>query len=193
MPLLSRYLQRRRLSKIQGHIRGAVLDLGCGDGSLMIWLSPNQPYTGVESRADLVKELQGSCPPGRFIAADLDVDDLTLEPGAYDTIVMSAVIEHLRTPAKILASLPQFLAANGRLVITTPTRFGDVVHRLGAMVGVFSREAEKEHQRIYDRGSLTCLLGECGFVIEHFETFDLGLNQLCVATRAPCREQGRSP
>jgi SAM-dependent methyltransferase len=193
MPLLSRYLQRRRLSKIRAHIRGAVLDLGCGDASLVTLLSPNQPYTGVDSRADLVRELQGSCPAGRFIAADLDVDDLALEPGTYDTIVMSAVIEHLRTPARVLASLPQFLAVDGRLVITTPTRFGDVVHRLGAMVGVFSREAEKEHQHIYDRGSLACLLGECGFVIEHFKTFDLGLNQLCIATRAPRREQGPSP
>ena len=101
---------------------------------------------------------------------------------------MSAVIEHLRTPAKILASLPQCLADNGRLVITTPTRLGAAVHRLGTMVGVFSREAEKEHQRIYNRGSLESLLKKCGFTIEHFETFDLGLNQLCIATRAPRRE-----
>jgi len=188
MPLFSRYLQRRRLSKIRGHIRGAVLDLGCGDASLMTWLRPNQSYTGVESRADLVKELQESGLPGCFIAADLDVDDLALEPGAYDTIVMSAVIEHLRTPAKILASLPQSLADNGRLVITTPTRLGDIVHRLGTVVGLFSREAEKEHQRIYNRETLECLLRTCGFTIEHFETFDLGLNQLCIAARAPRRE-----
>ena len=194
MPPLSRHLQRRRLSKIRGYVRGAVLDLGCGDASLRAWLDPNQTYTGVEIRADVVRDFQQSGLPHRFIAADLDVDDLTLEPGAYDTIVMSAIIEHLRTPARALAGLPRFLAPGGRLVITTPTRLGDVVHRLGAVIGLFSREAEKEHQRIFDRGSLERLLRECGFVAERYETFDLGLNQLCVAVPEARRaEQGRPP
>jgi 2-polyprenyl-3-methyl-5-hydroxy-6-metoxy-1,4-benzoquinol methylase len=181
MPPLSHHLQRRRLSKIQGYVRGAVLDLGCGDGSLLKWLSPDQPYTGVEIRADLVRELQQSGLPHRFVVADLDSEDLALEPQVYDTIVMSAIIEHLRMPGRVLASLARLLADDGRVVITTPTHLGDLVHRLGATVSLFSREAEKEHQRIFDKRSLELLLRECGFATEHYETFDLGLNQLCIA------------
>jgi SAM-dependent methyltransferase len=188
MPLLSRYLQRRRLSKIRGYVRGAVLDLGCGDASLMSWLAPDQPYTGVDSDAELVAGLQSLHPSRRFIIADLDADAPDLEPGAYDTVVMSAVVEHLRDPARLLASLPRWLAPNGRLVITTPTRAGEVVHRLGGIVGLFSRRAVREHQRIYSRRSLVSLIESFGFVVEYHRTFELGLNRVCVATREARRK-----
>jgi len=193
MSLLSRYLQQRRLSKVRRYLRGAVLDLGCGDASLLALLSPGQSYTGVDRNVGLVRTLQRTRPSCSFVAADLEAGVLPLQPERYDTVVMSAVIEHLMSPAGLLGSVGNLIADGGRLVITTPTPVGDIVHRLGARVGLFSREAVEEHARIYGKRSLEALLSRHRFFIEHYETFELGLNQLCVASPVSSREGGPSP
>ncbi len=181
MALLSSYLRKQRLTKIRPYLKGRILDLGCGDASAVALISPQQSYTGVEVNVDVVERLRAQYPSHHFIAADLDQGYLGLLDRAYDTLVMCAIIEHLHNPESLLDQLSPTLADDGRLIVTTPTPLGDRIHHLGALVGLFSRLAVKEHVRIYGREELESLLSEHGFVVEHHEAFQFSFNHLFVA------------
>lgn len=184
MGLLTGYLLKRRLGKVRPYLRGRILDLGCADGALLSCLSPGQSYTGVEVRADLVEALQTRYPSQRFIAADLDEGCPALSEGDYDTVVMCAVIEHLHNPDALLDRVAAALAQDGRLALTTPTPFGDRLLHAGTYLGLFNRGPVEEHARLYGKDDLTHMLGEHGFTVEVYGTFEFGLNQLVVARRA---------
>lgn len=184
MALLTGYLWRQRLTKVRPYLKGRVLDIGCGHAQLIRALSPQQSYTGVEVQADVVERLQAQYPFHRFIAADLNQGCPALSNGAYDTIVMLAVIEHLHNPETLLDQLGPALADDGRMAITTPTPLGDRILHIGRYIGLFNRERVEEHEKLYNKGELMRLLSEHRFAVEHYATFEFGLNQLVVARRS---------
>ena len=55
------------------------------------------------------------------------------------------------------------LKPNGRIVLTTPTVIGnDLVHRLGASVGLFSQDAQDDHIVIFNKRRFEVLANEVG-------------------------------
>jgi hypothetical protein len=73
------------------------------------------------------------------------------------------------------------------VVITTPSPFGDWVHRLGARLHLFYSEEHVQHVKIYSRRALADLAAGCGYQVQHFRTFLAGTNQLLV-----CRPTSRA-
>ncbi len=114
-----------------------------------------------------------------FILCDLDQDELNLEK-PFDTILLAAVIEHLEHPSHLVAQLPRYLKAEGRLVVTTPTPFGDKIHQVGARVGLFSKAAMEEHETIFSYKMMVELLEPVGLVVERYQRFLFGGNQLFI-------------
>ena len=69
----------------------------------------------------------------------------------------------------------------GRLVITTPTNFGnDVVHRAGSLIGLFSKVARDDHISIFNRKRFEVFANECGLEVELYRFFQFGCNQLVI-------------
>jgi 2-polyprenyl-3-methyl-5-hydroxy-6-metoxy-1,4-benzoquinol methylase len=178
-PLLSPYLQTRRFQAVKPYLNGDVLDLGCGRAELVDWLEPDQTYFGVEGNEDRTADLRARYPGLDFLTCDLDHGHLDIDR-QFDTITMIAVIEHLTNPPNLLEQLPQLLRINGHLVITTPSPLGDRIHQIGAKLGLFSMIAVEDHSQIYSPSSLSALLTRFGFIIDHFQRFLLGGNQLFV-------------
>ncbi len=179
--LLSSSLRKRRLTQIRPYLRGRILDLGCGDGSLITFLPPHHSYVGVD-RPKTVKVLRRRYPLHDFFAADLD-DGLAIPSWyTFDTVVLCAVIEHLQSPGIILDQIGPVLAEDGDLIVTTPTPPGERLHHLGVVLGLFSHFAGLEHVRIYTREELESLLHEHGLALRQYQTFEFGLNQLVVAS-----------
>ena len=127
---------------VMPYLCGQVLDVGCGITDIPSLLQPGQRYVGVD-RADMVRWLHENRPAHTYHVCDLDRDDLALND-QFDTILLMAVIEHLKNPDKLLAQLPTYLKADGRLLITTPSPFGDTLHQIGAGLGLFYAEAARE-------------------------------------------------
>lgn len=179
-PLLSPFLQKQRFQAIQPYLIGNILDLGCGHAEMTQLLNEAQSYIGIEEDANLISWLEENFPNRKFYQRDLDHDDLDI-PGQFDTILMVALIEHLRNPERLLAQIPDHLKNEGRLVITTPTPFGDRIHRIGARLGFFSMIAVRDHEIIYTKTRLQSLLEKNGFTIIHNRSFLIGGNQLFVS------------
>jgi SAM-dependent methyltransferase len=174
---LSSFLRLQRFKAIRPYLRGSVLDLGCGYAEIIPHLAPGQPYLGVDRHAGILDWLHANRPGHTFLRRDFDTAPLDL-PGRYATILMLAVIEHLKEPDLLLRQLPALLEPDGLVVLTTPTPLGDRIHRLGARLGLFSTHAVNEHETIFDQASLAAIVNLCGLRPVAYRKFLFGGNQV---------------
>jgi len=184
MALLTNYLIDARMSRIAPHIRGDVLDLGCGRAEILDkYATKLDNYCGVEYSEEAVQSLRKAHPEATFFARNLDQDRLELGR-QFDCILMVALIEHLFNQKHVMDEVASVLKPGGTIVLTTPTPFGnDVVHRLGATVGLFAKAAVDDHIVIYNHHRLKLLAKEIGLKLTRYYTFQLGCNQFATFTK----------
>jgi SAM-dependent methyltransferase len=119
-----------------------VLDVGCGAGDNAALLRARNPrvrihgITRSEAEAALARERMESC-----TVADVEGGIPEGVAGrAYDAILFSHVLEHLRDPAGVLARFAGLLAPGGAAVVAVP----NVLHwpqRIRFLLGDFEYEA----------------------------------------------------
>jgi SAM-dependent methyltransferase len=181
-PILSPFLEKIRLEKVKPYLKGAILDLGCGYASLVRYLPGDSTYIGVDEAAGTIDRLRMKYLEHTFFRCNLEQDPIPVIDKC-DTIVLCAILEHLKNPAHIFSEIQRLLSMQGHLVITTPTPAGDFLHKVGAGLGLFAREADEDHEIIYNRVMLIALLEENNFILRKYQRFMLGGNQLVVADR----------
>src|SRR3954470_7978527 len=84
-----------------------ILDVGCGDNSPSLTKEyfPHSTYHGVD-RVDYNIDDADRRAIDHLYRMDLDVDTLDVVPDdTYDLVIMSHVVEHLRKPEQVVASL----------------------------------------------------------------------------------------
>jgi SAM-dependent methyltransferase len=97
---------------------GRLLDIGCGNGSLLATASqllPDWSLAGTEfddkyrTRIEAIPNVEG-----------LYTGPLQAVPGRFDLVTLSHVFEHLTEPATLLQLLPAMLKSRGYLLIQVP-------------------------------------------------------------------------
>jgi SAM-dependent methyltransferase len=184
MAILSKYLQKVRMEQITPYLKGDILDLGCANARILRdYGSRISHYCGIERSPIKVERLRKEFPDACFHQCDLDEDCLKLDK-QYDCILMIALIEHLFNQKKVMAEVKRALKPEGAVIITTPTVFGnDIVLRLGAALGIFSKTVVRHHIVIYNRQRFIILAKEIGLELRHHRTFQLFCNQIAVLGR----------
>ncbi|GAG18980.1 unnamed protein product, partial [marine sediment metagenome] len=100
--------------------------------------------------------------------------------GKYDSIVMCAVLEHLKNPVKIIKHLKTHLNPKGRIIMTVPTKAAHIPLKI---FSILDSSAPKEHikEHIYRSfNSIKSMVEECNMKIIHHDYFQLRMNQLIV-------------
>jgi SAM-dependent methyltransferase len=111
-----------------------VLDLGCGRGEQSVMLA-GQDLRVVA--ADVEPEVLEAV-RDRARAAQVDVDTVQLdvkaglpEPGTYDAVVCTEVLEHVRDYAAAMEEIKRVLKPGGRACIAVPTALTELLfHRI---------------------------------------------------------------
>ncbi len=179
---LDHFIARIRFRAAYPHIhKGArVCDLGCGLDAAFLNFAAERIAHGV-GVDDQVRDGAG----GRWQRVRADIRAaLPLEAEQFDHVVMLAVLEHLPEPEPVLREAYRILAPGGSLILTWPSAIVDpilyVLHRLRLV----SDEMESdEHQKRIPPGTLQHMLHRIGFNEFIHYTFELGLNNLMVATK----------
>jgi SAM-dependent methyltransferase len=171
-------------------LRGSVLDVGCGLGRLAQLVADEQMYVGIDGNESRILHLQETFrkhPKRRFYRIDVESPEqlAALDTyGQFDCICLLAVIEHLTSPKDILTTCHRLLGDDGVLVLTTPTRVGDLVGSLAfnSLSGDNMRSCP--HVVLYTKATMAILLSRFDFVIDSYRKFELGMNQLFVCSKA---------
>lgn len=171
--ILSPWLRRRRLKVVRPYLRGRVLDYGCGVGMLAEMCS-REAYLGYDIDEESLQIARSEHPGFRFEAkGPKDVQ--------FDTVVLLAVIEHVKETQDFLAEIRALLVPNGRLVVTSPHPATKGLYSIGSGLGFFSRVAHGEHEQLYGYHQMQRVLLESGFTVLEYKRFLFGANQLFVA------------
>lgn len=129
-----------------------VLDVGCGQGSLLRELLEIHPHIephGTDISATAVEMARQNVPQGTFHVLDLVTQHL---PSRYDVVICSEVLEHITEDVQAMTNLEKMTA--GYLIVTT------VQGRMRSF-----EEAEVGHVRNYARGELAAKLESAGFEV----------------------------
>lgn len=173
--LLSPLLRRMRIRAVRPHLRGSVLDYGCGTAYLSRRVEPSL-YTGVDADAESVDKAKRLHPR----ASVRTLGAFSASSATFDTIAMLAVIEHVSQPEELLALMRKKLNPGGRIVLTTPHPLAHIIHRAGSRIGIFSRSAAEEHETLLDRASMRVAARRAGLRVVLEKRFMLGMNQLFI-------------
>lgn len=151
------YLQQLIRHHLPADRGAAILDLGCGSGTLLTHLKL-AGYTNLRG-VDVSKAKVDAARAAGLPEAELgDLTDYladVVEP--FDTILLMDVLEHLpiQGQPQTLAAIHKRLSNGGRLLIHVPN--GEGVFGMGVRYG------DSTHETAFTRGSLTELLKQAGF------------------------------
>jgi methionine biosynthesis protein MetW len=97
-----------------------LLDIGCGEGELLAWLSVNKNVDGrgLElSQAGVNKSIERGL---AVVQGDADTDLDYYPDGAYDYVILSQTLQTMRDPKAVLANLVRI----GKRAIVSVPNFG---------------------------------------------------------------------
>jgi len=140
--LLSPLLKRQRISAVLSHLKGSVLDVGCGSGALADHIDSGN-YVGIDIDLVSIDAARADHPLHTFH------QELRLDGETFDTVIALAVIECVSDPVAFYDALTENLqsGASMRVVCTT--------HRslmwAGSQLSLFSRSANDEHEELLSR------------------------------------------
>ena len=96
-----------------------ILELGCGWGSLTLWLAENFPHarvTGVSHSRTQREHILGEAGRrglGNITILTCDMNNLTLPAGSFDRIVSVEMFEHMKNWPRLMARLAGWLRPGG--------------------------------------------------------------------------------
>ena len=158
---------KRRLRRLRKHSCGRkLLEVGCGAGDFLCAAGrAGWQVSAVEYSARAVAEIQ------RELALDVKAGELIsgLWPsGHFDVVALWSVLEHIRDPRKFLATVSDYVASDGVVLIQIPTRAGA---ELGKIFGPHWALLElPRHLNFFSGEALARICEESGLRLVSFKT-----------------------
>ena len=179
---IDHFIAKMRFRAAYPHLNDGsrVCDLGCGLEMAFLDFAEDKIARGVG-----IDDQVESGTHGRWqrIHADLR-GSLPFDDGQFDHVVMLAVFEHLVQPEFVVCEAFRILVPGGSLIMTWPAAMVDPILNVLHTLRLVSDEMESdEHQKRIPVSEVQRLLERVGFREFHHEKFELGLNNLMVATR----------
>jgi SAM-dependent methyltransferase len=108
-----------KLALRHGPRTGRVLEVGCGLGHLLNWLTVRYEVYGTDINAPALREARRNVPEGHFSL--MSAEDLGAFPGgSFNVVIAKHVVEHLTAPEKAVSEMGRILAKGGLLILATP-------------------------------------------------------------------------
>jgi 2-polyprenyl-3-methyl-5-hydroxy-6-metoxy-1,4-benzoquinol methylase len=158
----------RRVRRRAG-VGGRLLDVGCGDGKVLIPLArAGFVCTGTE----INPRIRETLPAGITVHIGR-LEEAGFPTGSFRIVLLRHVLEHLREPVATLQEIRRVVEPDGRLVIAVPN--------LGSWQARATRAAWfhldlPRHLHHFTPASLTAVLEQTGFVVERISHFSFEQN-----------------
>jgi len=139
---IGRFLSQKRNHAVLKHIKGHLVDLGCGDGQLV------RAYEGQSTGVDIED----------YGTADVVLENfnsLPFEDQSIDTITIIASLNYFEDPVKVLSETNRILKDDGQLIITMPNAFiMKIWHSIREGWAHHSGYSKKELEELFNKAGL---------------------------------------
>lgn len=169
------YFKKKRLEEVRNHIKGRLLDIGCGDNSLV------KTYYKNGIGIDVINY---------YGKVDITVEssaDIPMENNSFDTVTIVAALNHIPNYQATLTESFRLLKQNGRIIITMPICFPQKMwHKVTHDYDddqIFRGINEKEERYCLPIEEIEHSLKKTGFTNIKRKRFLLGLNNIITAER----------
>lgn len=141
------YIYRRYFlyPKLSSYLKGALLDIGCGIGDMLIYRPGS---LGVDINEFNVEY----CKRRGLNVCHMTENVLPFPNGQFDSILLDNVLEHINEPAPLLSEIKRTIRPNGSILIGVP--------------GVKGFASDSDHKVFYDETKLAELAENAGFRIK---------------------------
>lgn len=157
---------------IKVYSTSTVIDVGCGDGSLIAFCARQGSEVIFvdrdEARLAVTEKQVRESPAHAYQGIHSDCDPIPLADDTGDVVICTEVLEHVDDPRRFLAELVRIAKPGGQLLISVPDA------RSEKLVGATAPAAYFEppnHIRVFAEGELKQLAIEAGLQIEHEQWF----------------------
>lgn len=154
----AKFYNKWTLSKFDKHLKGDILEVGCGTGNFTSVLSKYGEVTAIDIDPNLVRRVKVN--KNLKVAAglgDIEKGKYFFKKKSFDTIVCINVLEHIKNDEAALKNMYNLLKVDGKLIILVP------IHKF--LYGEIDRAIN--HFRRYDPNVLKNDLGKIGFLIKN--------------------------
>jgi len=119
------------LARRHGPKTGKVLEIGCGLGHLLGWLTDRYQVTGSDINQWALDEARKNVPQGRFL--EQSAEDLgAFKDAEFAILIAKHVVEHLPNPEAAIREMSRVLQPGGLLILATPNLDSPMRVRKGA-------------------------------------------------------------
>jgi len=154
-------MKKAALACLEGPLRGARLDVGCGPGLLLASLAANYPglrLAGLDIAPEMVRiaterlGARAEIEPG-------DAESLPWEDASFNYVFCVDSFHHYPDPKKALSEFHRVLKPDGQMILADPTAPLPIRGVLNSLI----RLLPMGDVRMYGKQKLITLLDSCGF------------------------------
>jgi len=142
----------------------------------------------VDSSSEVLRSNIEKFPQYSFQCFDVCGSVFPFNNNEFDNIILAAFIEHIDNPKVMMTEAKRVLKPDGLIVITTPSKWGGFVHEMCSNMGLLSHEAAEEHKGFVNLDKMKEVVRSTGLSVDHYEPFQLGLNQLFLLKKGEAHE-----
>jgi len=98
---------------------GAVLDIGCGTGAMLEYLSrTSEDVVGIDNNLLPILYSKNRSGVKRLVACDARF--ISMKDNAFDLVIASDLLEHIAEDEMVLSEIARILKSKGKLIVTVP-------------------------------------------------------------------------
>jgi len=142
-----------------------ILDLGCGIGGIVPYISACRKYIGIDLSKEAIKKASckyGNKPGFSFIV--MDAQNLNFSDCTFDLVIANEVIEHVPDIERTLEEAFRVLKPGGYILITSPN-LTSLHLRVNRMLGYKDFKCSFDHIKEFTFEKAEKLLSETGFKV----------------------------
>ena len=175
MQWLLRALRRTRAARLVAPKFGRALDIGCGDGSFLEYLSDRGwEVSGTELSEAIAASAQARL--GKRVQVG-GIHEIGFDAASFDLITFWHVLEHLEDPKLALAEARRLIKADGKVVVAVPNIESWQARLFG---GDWLHLDAPRHLWHFSIQTLSAIADRCGLRVVSARTFSLEYGPIAI-------------